>query len=169
MRVGPSVSVSLFAVCVRSRSCSRSCPCSVRYGSSVSVRTRRSSALTLLYSTLLYSYLTKLTAAALLSTTLPTPIFNSPLLPQATSSLHLISATLAQHGAGESHSCPQLTSPSIPHSRRHTASMPPRLAAPVLTVDAGKMHQIDTRNVENLHSMWTGELPSASTPLPRSC
>ncbi|KAI9672974.1 MAG: hypothetical protein M1817_003138 [Caeruleum heppii] len=33
--------------------------------------------------------------------------------------------------------------------------MPTRLAAPVLTVDAAKMHKIDTRNVENLFGMWT--------------
>ncbi|KAL8971176.1 MAG: hypothetical protein Q9183_001174 [Haloplaca sp. 2 TL-2023] len=32
--------------------------------------------------------------------------------------------------------------------------MPPRLASSLLTVDTGKMHQIDTRNVDNLHSMW---------------
>lgn len=35
--------------------------------------------------------------------------------------------------------------------------MPTRLAAPVLTVNAGKMHKVDTRNVENLFGMWTGE------------
>ncbi|KAI9818899.1 MAG: hypothetical protein M1827_007720 [Pycnora praestabilis] len=33
--------------------------------------------------------------------------------------------------------------------------MPTRLAAPVLTVDAMKMHKVDTRNVENLFGMWT--------------
>ncbi|MCJ1480990.1 hypothetical protein MMC06_001146 [Schaereria dolodes] len=33
--------------------------------------------------------------------------------------------------------------------------MPTRIAAPVLTVDAGKMHKVDTRNVENLFGMWT--------------
>lgn len=38
-----------------------------------------------------------------------------------------------------------------------SASMPSRLAAPVLTVDAAKMHKVDTRNVENLFGMWTGE------------
>ncbi|KAL8693061.1 MAG: hypothetical protein Q9218_002025 [Villophora microphyllina] len=32
--------------------------------------------------------------------------------------------------------------------------MPSRLASSLLTVDTGKMHQIDPRNVENLHSMW---------------
>ncbi|KAI9748201.1 MAG: hypothetical protein M4579_007288, partial [Chaenotheca gracillima] len=32
--------------------------------------------------------------------------------------------------------------------------MPSRLAAPVLTVDAAKMHKVDTRNVENLFGMW---------------
>lgn len=35
--------------------------------------------------------------------------------------------------------------------------MPSRLDAPVLTVDVGLIHQVDTRNVENLFSMWTGE------------
>ena len=34
--------------------------------------------------------------------------------------------------------------------------MPTRLVAPVLTVDVGKMNQIDTTNVEALFSMWTG-------------
>ncbi|KAI9843988.1 MAG: hypothetical protein M1838_002381 [Thelocarpon superellum] len=33
--------------------------------------------------------------------------------------------------------------------------MPSRLAATVLTVDAAKMHTVDTTNVENLFSMWT--------------
>ncbi|KAL9606141.1 MAG: hypothetical protein Q9179_000711 [Wetmoreana sp. 5 TL-2023] len=33
--------------------------------------------------------------------------------------------------------------------------MPSRLASSLLTVDTGKMHQIDTRNVENLYSLWT--------------
>ena len=45
--------------------------------------------------------------------------------------------------------------------------MPIRLGAPVLTVDAGKMHQIDTSNVENLFSMWTGQFDSFTLPLPR--
>ncbi|KAI9796370.1 MAG: hypothetical protein M1833_006375 [Piccolia ochrophora] len=33
--------------------------------------------------------------------------------------------------------------------------MPSRLSAPVVTVDTAKIRQVDTRNVENLHSMWT--------------
>ncbi|KAL8999248.1 MAG: hypothetical protein Q9188_005933 [Gyalolechia gomerana] len=33
--------------------------------------------------------------------------------------------------------------------------MPSRLATSLLTVDTAKMHQIDTRNVENLYSMWS--------------
>lgn len=37
--------------------------------------------------------------------------------------------------------------------------MPSRMAAQVVTVDAAKMHKIDTRNVENLFSMWTGKTP----------
>lgn len=37
------------------------------------------------------------------------------------------------------------------------ASMPSRLDAPVLTVDVGLIHKVDTRNVENLFSMWTGK------------
>lgn len=36
--------------------------------------------------------------------------------------------------------------------------MPSRLDTPVLTVDVGLIHKVDTRNVENLFSMWTGEL-----------
>ena len=35
--------------------------------------------------------------------------------------------------------------------------MPSRLSAPLLTVDAGKMHKVDTTNPENLHGMWMGE------------
>ncbi|KAL2069614.1 hypothetical protein VTL71DRAFT_14293 [Oculimacula yallundae] len=31
----------------------------------------------------------------------------------------------------------------------------PQLSTPVLTVDAGLIHKVDTRNVENLFSMWT--------------
>ncbi|KAI9672453.1 MAG: hypothetical protein M1829_004532 [Trizodia sp. TS-e1964] len=33
--------------------------------------------------------------------------------------------------------------------------MPSRLGAPVLSVDAAKMHKVDTRNAENLFGMWT--------------
>ncbi|PQE30384.1 duf1752 domain containing protein [Rutstroemia sp. NJR-2017a WRK4] len=33
--------------------------------------------------------------------------------------------------------------------------MPSRLDTPVLTVDVGLIHKVDTRNVENLYSMWT--------------
>ncbi|KAL9610399.1 MAG: hypothetical protein Q9167_004909 [Letrouitia subvulpina] len=33
--------------------------------------------------------------------------------------------------------------------------MPSKLATPLLSVDTAKMHQIDTRNVENLFGMWT--------------
>jgi hypothetical protein len=33
--------------------------------------------------------------------------------------------------------------------------MPSRLTAPVLTLDAAKMHQVDPRNVESLFGMWT--------------
>ncbi|KAH0548581.1 hypothetical protein GP486_007875 [Trichoglossum hirsutum] len=36
--------------------------------------------------------------------------------------------------------------------------MPPRLASPVLTVDAGKIAKVDPRNVENLFGMWTESL-----------
>ena len=35
--------------------------------------------------------------------------------------------------------------------------MPTKLASSLLTVDTGKMHHIDTRNAENLHSMWAGK------------
>ena len=35
--------------------------------------------------------------------------------------------------------------------------MPIRLDTPVLTVDAGVMHKVDPRNVENLFGMWTGK------------
>ena len=35
-------------------------------------------------------------------------------------------------------------------------TMPSRLNTPVLTVDVGLIHKVDTRNVENLFSMWSG-------------
>jgi hypothetical protein len=38
-------------------------------------------------------------------------------------------------------------------------TMPARLNTPVLTVDAAKMHEVDTRNAESLHGMWLGEYP----------
>jgi hypothetical protein len=37
--------------------------------------------------------------------------------------------------------------------------MPATLDTPVFTIDVGLIHKVDTRNVENLFSMWTGELP----------
>jgi hypothetical protein len=36
--------------------------------------------------------------------------------------------------------------------------MPQTLATPVLQVDANVIHQVDTNNPDNLHSMWTGKL-----------
>jgi hypothetical protein len=42
-------------------------------------------------------------------------------------------------------------------SQHFHLTMPSRLNAPVLTVDVGLIHKVDTRNVENLFSMWTGE------------
>ncbi|PQE25416.1 DUF1752 domain containing protein [Rutstroemia sp. NJR-2017a BBW] len=42
--------------------------------------------------------------------------------------------------------------------------MPSRLDTPVLTVDVGLIHKVDTRNVENLYSMWT-DLPELSGSL----
>lgn len=42
--------------------------------------------------------------------------------------------------------------------------MPSRLDAPVLTVDVGLIHKVDTRNVENLFSMWTGKQSRARSP-----
>ena len=41
--------------------------------------------------------------------------------------------------------------------RAERTTMPSALSAPVLTVDVGLIHKVDTRNVENLFSMWTGE------------
>ncbi|MCJ1362680.1 hypothetical protein MMC16_001786 [Acarospora aff. strigata] len=46
--------------------------------------------------------------------------------------------------------------------------MPSRLAAPVVTVDVAKMHKVDTRNVENLFGMWTGETQSLFSSLDAS-
>lgn len=37
--------------------------------------------------------------------------------------------------------------------------MPSRLSTPVLTVDAAKMHKVDTANAQSLHGMWMGEWP----------
>lgn len=36
-------------------------------------------------------------------------------------------------------------------------TMPSRLSTPVLTVDAGKIHKVDTASVQSLHGMWMGE------------
>jgi hypothetical protein len=44
-------------------------------------------------------------------------------------------------------------------SSGEASTMPATLDTPVLTVDVGLIHKVDTRNVENLFSMWTGELP----------
>lgn len=38
--------------------------------------------------------------------------------------------------------------------------MPIRLPNPVLTVDAAKLHDVDTANAQSLHGMWMGELTS---------
>lgn len=35
--------------------------------------------------------------------------------------------------------------------------MPSRLSTPVLTVDAAKMHKVDTANAQSLHGMWMGK------------
>lgn len=35
--------------------------------------------------------------------------------------------------------------------------MPSKLSTPVLTVDAAKMHKVDTANAQSLHGMWMGE------------
>jgi hypothetical protein len=43
-------------------------------------------------------------------------------------------------------------------SERTPNTMPSRLTTPVLTVDPAKIHEVDTRNAENLHGMWMGEL-----------
>lgn len=43
--------------------------------------------------------------------------------------------------------------------------MPPKLATPLFTLDTAKMHHIDTGNVENLYSMWSGkDTPLATEP-----
>lgn len=42
-------------------------------------------------------------------------------------------------------------------NRVDPVTMPIRLETPLLSIDAGKMHKVDTRNVENLFGMWTGE------------
>ena len=36
--------------------------------------------------------------------------------------------------------------------------MPATLDTPVLTIDVDLIHKVDTRNVENLFSMWIGEI-----------
>lgn len=41
--------------------------------------------------------------------------------------------------------------------------MPSRLDTPVLTVDVGLIHKVDTRNVENLFSMWSGKIDIFAT------
>lgn len=57
---------------------------------------------------------------------------------------------------------PAQQSPAILILRIHTHSgcrgrMPPRLEMPLLSVHAEKMRRIDTRNVDNLFGLWTGE------------
>lgn len=42
--------------------------------------------------------------------------------------------------------------------------MPSKLASSLLTVDTAKMHHIDTRNAENLYSMWSGKDISLTQP-----
>jgi hypothetical protein len=64
---------------------------------------------------------------------------------------------------------PCLPSPELleQSSGEASSSMPATLDTPVLTVDVGLIHKVDTRNVENLFSMWTGELPSCTGSAPR--
>lgn len=35
----------------------------------------------------------------------------------------------------------------------------PKLSTPVLTVDAAKIHKVDTTNTQSLHGMWLGRSP----------
>ncbi|KAL8960479.1 MAG: hypothetical protein Q9193_002823 [Seirophora villosa] len=44
--------------------------------------------------------------------------------------------------------------------------MPSKLGTALFTLDTAKMHQVDTRNVENLYSMWSGK-SSSFAPEPR--
>lgn len=54
--------------------------------------------------------------------------------------------------------------------------MPLRMATPMLKVDVAKMHDVDPKNVENLHNMWSGKnlsiatilSPQLLTPFPQS-
>ena len=63
---------------------------------------------------------------------------------------------------------PCLPSPELleQSSGETSSSMPATLDTPVLTVDVGLIHKVDTRNVENLFSMWTGELPACTGSAP---
>ena len=67
----------------------------------------------------------------------------------------------------EQETLPPTTTSTIPddeikhHARSSeqstTGAMPFQLDTPVLTVDKGIIHKVDTGNPQNLFSMWTGE------------
>lgn len=45
--------------------------------------------------------------------------------------------------------------------------MPSRMATPLLKVDVAKMHEVDPKNVENLHNLWSGKDLSLATLSPQ--
>ena len=72
------------------------------------------------------------------------------------------SASVTSTALGKHFSC-QFTIRRRIRLRIHT--MPIRLESPLLSIDAGQLHKVDTRNVENLFGMWSGECSrNESTP-----
>ncbi len=57
----------------------------------------------------------------------------------------------------------QQRSSTLDFSTYTTVAMPPKLATSLLTLETAKLHHIDTRNVENLYSMWSGKNTSHAT------
>lgn len=48
---------------------------------------------------------------------------------------------------------------SFPDRFDRVAANMPKLSTPVLTVDAAKIHKVDTANTQSLHGMWLGRSP----------
>ena len=52
--------------------------------------------------------------------------------------------------------------PETRDPNKHTfRTMPARLSTPLLSVDAAKIHKVDTTNAQSLRGMWTGESPES--------
>lgn len=78
----------------------------------------------------------------------------SPVVPLATATVHSHAPAFA--GAARLIGLPSCSGSPVEASRGDCA-MPSRLNTAVLSVDPTKIHEVDTRNMENLHGMWIGE------------